>query len=481
MNTVFKRIAVVTIAFMIAFAFMPDLGISKAYAGDSLPGDTYTATQILNKTSAENLSFSGDVTIKLDKNLEFWTLTSNYDIKVVNSGSTVHTLTIKGNEANIRAKNLSFEGIKVDVDSEVSDLYGESPNPPGIKADAKLTAKDCDVNVRTETSTGIFGNSVYFYDSKLYVDARTFGVCSGKGSLLIKDTKVDIRAWEDECYGLTTNGGSVSLIAVTGKIYIGDYYAYGIDSEGNVTFNDCYNLDILAESGVCSAKGDIIIKPNCYVRDWAPDYKITKRSSGYSYLTDTMGNELNSAHFYRKSISYKPHCTITPATIPQKVYTGNKLTPAVTVKWLGKALEEGKDYTVTYSNNLNVGEAKVTIKGKGNYVNTVTKTFKIRPKGTSLLTPTAVSKGVTVKWNAQKTKMSTSYITGYKIEVAKDKNFTNGRTVRTVKGYSNTSKTITGLAANTTYYIRIRTYMEVDGVTYYSPWCSTIKTVKTKA
>lgn len=473
MNTVFKRIAVVAIAFMIAFAFMPDIGVSKAYAGDSINGGTHKASK-LQEYTGENLFCSGNVEIIMDTNLTLWSLNSDYDIKVVNSGSTKHTLTLEGNDAKIHAKNITFEGVKVVVNPETGS------DETGINADVKLTAKDSDVTVRMGTYTGIYGNSVYFYDCVLYTEGLKYGISSGKGSLLIKDSKVDIRAQEDECYAMTTNGGSVSLISVTGIIAAGDFYAYGIDSEGNVTFNDCYNLKIYAERGVCSAKGDIIIKPNCYVRDWAPEYKITKQGN-YSDLTDTMGNPLNHAYFYRKSISYKPHCTITPTTIPQKVYTGSKLTPAVTVKWLGKTLTEGTDYTVTYSNNLDVGEAKVTIKGKGNYVNTVTKTFKIRPKGTQLLTPTAVSKGVTVKWNAQKTKMSTSYITGYKIEVAKDKNFTNGRTVRTVKGYSNTSKTITGLAGNTTYYIRIRTYKEVNGVTYYSPWCSTIKTVKTKA
>ena len=43
-------------------------------------------------------------------------------------------------------------------------------------------------------------------------------------------------------------------------------------------------------------------------------------------------------------------------------------------------LTEGTDYTVTYSNNVNAGEAVVTFTGKGNYTGTITRKFTIDPK-----------------------------------------------------------------------------------------------------
>jgi hypothetical protein len=46
-------------------------------------------------------------------------------------------------------------------------------------------------------------------------------------------------------------------------------------------------------------------------------------------------------------------------------------------------LEDGKDFEVTYENNTNAGKAKVIIKGKGEYLGTVTKTFTIAPDKTS--------------------------------------------------------------------------------------------------
>ena len=57
------------------------------------------------------------------------------------------------------------------------------------------------------------------------------------------------------------------------------------------------------------------------------------------------------------------------------VYDGNAKTPAVTVK--GGTLVKGTDYTVSYSDNTQVGDATVTVTGIGNYTGTVKKTFKI--------------------------------------------------------------------------------------------------------
>ena len=43
----------------------------------------------------------------------------------------------------------------------------------------------------------------------------------------------------------------------------------------------------------------------------------------------------------------------------------------------GKQLEEDKDYTISYKNNINAGSAEITITGCGKYSGAVVKTFKI--------------------------------------------------------------------------------------------------------
>jgi len=58
-------------------------------------------------------------------------------------------------------------------------------------------------------------------------------------------------------------------------------------------------------------------------------------------------------------------------------YTGEEIKQAITVEAAGKQLAEGTDYTVSYNNNINAGNAEVTITGCGDYTGTVTKAFKI--------------------------------------------------------------------------------------------------------
>lgn len=70
---------------------------------------------------------------------------------------------------------------------------------------------------------------------------------------------------------------------------------------------------------------------------------------------------------------------------------------------------------------------------------------------------------MTVKWgkNAQ--------ATGYQIQYARNSLFVKVKTV-TVKSNKTVSRTLTGLAKNKTYYVRIRAYKKVGGVNRYSAW-----------
>ena len=160
-------------------------------------------------------------------------------------------------------------------------------------------------------------------------------------------------------------------------------------------------------------------------------------------------------------------------------YNGKARKPAVTVVLGGTKLVEDTDYTVAYASGCkNVGQYKVTVKGKGGYTGSKAVTFRINPKGTSLQNPVKASKAVTVKWKGQSAKMATSRITGYQIQLATNSKFTKNLKTVKVKGYSNTYKKVKSLKGGTKYYIRIRTYKTVGGKAYYSGW-SKVKTVTT--
>lgn len=155
-------------------------------------------------------------------------------------------------------------------------------------------------------------------------------------------------------------------------------------------------------------------------------------------------------------------------------YNGKVQKPSVTVKdTKGKKLSSSY-YTVSYAKGRKaVGTYKVTIKLKGRYSGTITKTFKILPKATKISSIKGASKGFTVKWKKQ-----ASQVTGYQIQYSTSKKMTGAKTVR-VKGASKISYTKKSLSAKKRYYVRVRTYRTVSGKTYYSSW-SSIKSVRTK-
>ena len=110
--------------------------------------------------------------------------------------------------------------------------------------------------------------------------------------------------------------------------------------------------------------------------------------------------------------------------IPDQKYTGRAITPTIKVYYLGLRLKRGTDYTVTYTNNRNVGTAKCKITGKGKYTGTRTVSFKIVRKSGS----------------AGSTSGSSSTTTGktFRVRLSKDTYIYNGEyrkpTVRVTAG-----------------------------------------------
>ncbi|MER2142670.1 MAG: hypothetical protein ABS888_02660, partial [Eubacteriales bacterium] len=69
---------------------------------------------------------------------------------------------------------------------------------------------------------------------------------------------------------------------------------------------------------------------------------------------------------------------ITVDAIADQTYTGKEITPEVTVRYGTMTLKKDTDYTAKYENNTEVGTAKVTITGKGNFTGARETTFAIK-------------------------------------------------------------------------------------------------------
>ena len=120
--------------------------------------------------------------------------------------------------------------------------------------------------------------------------------------------------------------------------------------------------------------------------DQLKDFELTPVEGNANAYTFTMKSA--NAEF---SVNYRKLLTHTDITIPSisdVTYTGQALTPAVTVKDGETVLTKDQDFTVSYADNENVGTGKVTIVGIGLYSGQVVKEFTINQADITGIQPT---------------------------------------------------------------------------------------------
>ncbi|MBR4759287.1 MAG: leucine-rich repeat protein [Lachnospiraceae bacterium] len=109
-------------------------------------------------------------------------------------------------------------------------------------------------------------------------------------------------------------------------------------------------------------------------------------------LTYSNNHDAGTANITIQGIgNYKNTKNVTFAIIPKNIsedigitcadqgFTGSEIEPETVVKNNGVLLTSGLDYTVTYENNVNAGQATVKIKGINNYNSETSALFTIRP------------------------------------------------------------------------------------------------------
>ena len=164
----------------------------------------------------------------------------------------------------------------------------------------------------------------------------------------------------------------------------------------------------------------------------------------------------------------KKNISLATISVANQYYTGKAVKPAPTVKYNDiTTLQNGRDYTVTYANNVKIGTAKITIKGIGNYTGTVTKTFKITklPKVSGAKLGGRAADALRVNWTRN------ASADGYIVEMYK-----NGKWVRAAKITNKNTTTFrkAGLKASTVYKFRVRAYKMIGSVAAYSDYTATI-------
>lgn len=202
-------------------------------------------------------------------------------------------------------------------------------------------------------------------------------------------------------------------------------------------------------------------------------YKTLDSSDGHAVIK----NLSEGKTYYIKARSYinfngnkcfSSYCTVTNKKTKKSItsasvscssklaYTGSNLKPTPTVKLSGKTLKSGTDYTVSYSNNKNVGIADMTIVGSGDYAGKKSFKFYIVPKAPTIKSISVSNSSITVKLS-QATGADGAYV------IYSTSSSFSSYTKKRVYG---SSITLSGLTAGKTYYIKASSFKAMsDGHT----------------
>lgn len=130
---------------------------------------------------------------------------------------------------------------------------------------------------------------------------------------------------------------------------------------------------------------DLILSFGSFTLDNGKDYTLSySNNTAVGTATVTATGKGNFTGSVSKNFTIKQNirpisdCTITLSSYSY-TYDGTNKEPSVTVKY-GSTVLTSSSYSVTYSQNKNVGTASVTVTGKGNYTGEAVITFTISPK-----------------------------------------------------------------------------------------------------
>ena len=237
-----------------------------------------------------------------------------------------------------------------------------------------------------------------------------------------------------------SSGIDLAAVTLTGEAK--SFVAAMAIGELGETEMEYYSSLVFAFSSVSLAKAAVTVKDQTYtgkaltpaptvkldgaVLKKGTDYSVTyKNNTNAGIATVTIKGKAPYTGTVSRTFKIKP-ASISKATVSglsAKTYTGSAIKPAPVVKFGGKTLKSGTDYTVSYKNNTNAGTATVTIKGKGNFNGSVNKTFTIKPASIAkakitglkdqMYTGKAITQTPVVKLGTKTLKAGTDYTVKY--------------------------------------------------------------------
>ena len=343
-------------------------GISDTTIG-SIPNQTYTGNSI---SALPVITYNGAT---LTKDVDYTLSYSNN----INVGTATITITGKGNFKGTTSKTFSISA-RAMTDTSVANVSSQtytgnviSPLPT-ITYNNKTLKKDTDYTLS--------------YSNNINAGTATITI-TGKGNFTGTTSKtfsISARAMSD------TSVANISSQTYTGNV---------ISPLPTITYNN-----------------KTLKKDTDYTLSYSNNI-----NAGTATITITGKGNFTGTTSKTFSISARAMSDTSVANISSQTYTGNVISPLPTITYNNKTLKKDTDYTLSYSDNINVGTATITITGKGNFAGTTSKTFSISARAMSdtsvanissqTYTGNVISPLPTITYNNKTLKKDTDYTLSY--------------------------------------------------------------------
>ena len=179
-----------------------------------------------------------------------------------------------------------------------------------------------------------------------------------------------------------------------------------------------YTGSLIAPNITVSCNDVELVKNTDYTVSYSNNKNVGTATISITGIGDYTGTITKNFNIVARDIS-----DTTIGSIPNQTYTGNSISALPVITYNGATLTKGTDYTLTYSNNVNVGTGTVTITGKGNFAGTTSKTFSISARAMSdtsvvnissqTYTGNVISPLPTITYNNKTLKKDTDYTLSY--------------------------------------------------------------------
>lgn len=390
---------------------------------DSVGGQLYTGKEIKPEVTVRDgsniLKAGTDYTVGYSNNVKVTTEDSPAEIKITGcgnyTGETVVSFAISKKLADISKAVISNIGDQLynfgqPLTPEVTVTLAGKTLANGVDY-ALVYVDNTDEGTATVTAKGINSNTgsvsakfkikpVDISDGQLVLNADSYpytgtAVKPQISSFTVKRAGVSVAVdnfdnleiqYSDN---VNVGTGKVTISALPGEGFTGSvsrtFTIVGTSVSNSVVRvdNGVYTGEAVMPEHTVTLGGRSLVEGTDYRTDFSNNVNVT---DGAVLTITGMGNYSGSTTARFKISPRK--LTDADITVAPARYTGKALTPAVMVVLGGVTLVEDVDYTVDYSDNVNVTtateKASVTITGTGNYTGTAVEEFDITARDISL-------------------------------------------------------------------------------------------------